>query len=154
MKKNVSVFFITAAASGIAVFLFSGVFAAPQAHAYAVGTSTASTSIGGSDYNVGSSLQNLVSPFTTFFQSLQWNSSASINLNGTPGTTWPVVNFTPVVEGALQGWLTTWFSEFDNWFYHLTGVQLSGIMFAILSVLSWVLRLTENVVNWLLGLFH
>jgi hypothetical protein len=151
MKKNVVMFFMAAVAGVIAVFLFLA--PAPQAYAYAVGAPVTSTS-GGGQYDLNSSFQNLISPFTNFFQNLQWSNTTSINTNGTPGGNWPVVNFTPIVSGAIQGWLTTWFTEFDNWFYHLTGVQLSRIVFAILSVLSWVLKLAENVVNWLLGLFH
>jgi hypothetical protein len=68
--------------------------------------------------------------------------------------TWPTVNLTPVLESTVQSTLSQWISEFDNWLYSVTGVQLSGILAAILGVFLWALRLAQQVVNWLLGLFH
>jgi hypothetical protein len=148
----------------IAIFIFSIVvvggifFVAPQAHAYAVGATTTSITSGanpiGSGYDFSNSLQSLISPFTEFINSLKWNNSTTINTNGAPGATSPTVNLTPVVASTVQNILSQWVSEFDNWFYGVTGVQLSGIMVAILGVITWALGLAQQAVNWLLGLFH
>ena len=67
---------------------------------------------------------------------------------------WPTVNVTPVLANTFQNTLSQWFSEFDAWFYSVTGVQLSGIMLALLNLFSWVLGLAQQAVNWLLGVFH
>ena len=145
------------------IFLFLVVLPAPRAHAYAIGsdlpvapTTSSLTTIGvsGGSYDVGSSLQNLVSPFTGFVDSLKLNGgSTTVNASGV-GFSWPTVNMTPVLEGTFQNTLSQWFSEFGAWFYSVTGVQLSGIMLALLNLFSWVLGLAQQVINWLLGLFH
>jgi hypothetical protein len=135
-----------------------------QAHAYAVGSvppnAGTDTSAGGSSYDFGSSLQNLVSPFTGFVNNLKFNNNTTINSSGASsavnGTsfTWPTVNMAPVLENTVQNTLSQWFSQFDNWLYGATGIQLSGIMVAILGVFSWALGLAQQAVTWLLGLFH
>ena len=61
---------------------------------------------------------------------------------------------TPVLESTFQNSLSQWFGEFNNWFYGISGVQLSGILIVILNLFSWVLGLAQQVVNWLLGVFH
>jgi hypothetical protein len=162
MKKNYVMFF------GAAVVCMIADFAASQAHAYAVGSvapevptpaSLATTSslsdsaAGGSSYNFGNSLQGLLSPFTGFINSLQLNNNTTANTNGV-SFTWPTVNMTPVLESTFQNTLSQWFNEFDVWFYSVTGVQLSGILVAILNLFSWVLGLAQQAVNWLLGVFH
>ena len=163
MKKIHVKSFATAVSGVIAVFVFSIVFAAPPARAYAVGSAPTDIAPGvttGGSYNFGTSLQNLISPFTGFVNSLKFNNNTTINVNdannmisGT-GFSWPTVNFAPVLESTVQNILSQWVSQFDNWFYGVTGVQLSGIMVAILGVFLWVLGLAQQVVNWLLGLFH
>jgi hypothetical protein len=167
MKKNALMFFRAAIIGVVAVFIFSavsiafGILAVPQAHAYAVG-STAPTGItsgagaaglGGSSYDIGNSLQVLVSPFTGFLNNLKLNNNTTINPGGM-GTTWPTVNMTPVVASSVQNILGQWIGEFDNWFYSVTGVQLSGILVVLLNLFSWALGLAQQAVNWLLGLFH
>jgi phage-related protein len=160
MSKNCVMFFQTAILGVIAVFLFI----APQAHAYAIGgaaptpvgtgVDSGSNNVAGSNYDIGSSFQNLISPFTGFINSLKMNNHTMVDTSGTPGTTWPAVNMTPVLETSVQNILSQWFHQFDNWFYSVTGVQLNGILVALLSLFSWALRLAQQVVNWLLGLFH
>jgi len=54
----------------------------------------------------------------------------------------------------VQNILSQWFGDFDNWFYGLTGVQLSGISLVVLNALSWTLALAQTVVSWFVGLFH
>jgi hypothetical protein len=153
-SKNCAMFFGTATIGVIAVFVFS----ASPAHAYAVGPATPST--GSGSYDFGSSLQNLTSPFTEFVNSLNWNNSTTTNPSGANGGingtnfAWPTVNITPVLESNVQNVLSQWLSQFDDWFYRTTGVQLSGIIVATLSLFSWALGLAQQVVNWLLGLFH
>ncbi len=160
-------FFGTAVVGMIAFFIFFGaIMPVSPAHAYAVGSVPTGVSAGasggtaGSNYNIGTSFQNLISPFTGFINGLKLNNNMTINPNGVSsgmnGTsfTWPTVNLTPVLESAVQNTLSQWFSQFDNWFYGVTGVQLSGIMVAILGVFSWALGLAQQAVNWLLSLFH
>jgi hypothetical protein len=162
--KNCAMFFGATIIGVIAIFIFfSATMLVSQAHAYAVGSVPSNvgtgTSAGGS-YDFGSSLQNLVSPFTGFVNSLKFNNNTTINPSGASsavnGTsfTWPTVNVAPVLESTVQNTLSQWFNQFDNWLYGATGVQLSGIMVAILGVFSWVLGLAQQAVNWLLGLFH
>jgi len=154
-QKNHVMFFGGAIVAAIAVFISSvALLGIPQAHAYAVGSVSTGTTVGvgaaGSNYDIGNSLQNLVSPFTGFINTLK--SNTMVGLNGT--TVSLPVNITPVVEGGVQNTVSQWFSDFGNWFYGVTGIQLSGITLAILNVLSWTLGLAQQVVNWLLGLFH
>ena len=145
-------FFGAAIVGVITVFVFLVAMPAPRARAYEVGSTT--TGVSGGSYDIGSSLQNLVSPFSGFINSLKFNESApTVNANGV-SFSWPTINATPVLENTFQNTLSQWFSEFDAWFYSVTGVQLSGIMLALLNLFSWVLGLAQQVVNWLLGLFH
>ncbi len=164
--KNRMMFFNSSIAAMVAVFIFSIIFfSAPQAHAYAVGsvpptnTETGGT-VGASSYNIGTSFQNLISPFTGFINNLKFNNNSPVNpsgmstgMNGT-SFTWPTVNLTPVLESTVQNTLSQWLSQFDNWFYNVTGVQLSGILVTILGIFSWALGLAQQAVNWLLRLFH
>lgn len=153
-RKNYMMFFGSAAIAGtIAVFIFFIIFAAPQAYAYAIG---GTSSAGISGYNFDNSLQNLISPFTNFMSNLAGGGNQSINVNGT-NVALPKVNVnisTSATSASIQNLLSQWVSEFDNWFYSVTGVQLSGIMVALLNLLLWVLGLAQQVVNWLVGLFH
>lgn len=164
MKKNRVMFFQTAILGVVAVFLFSAIIAAPQARAYAVGSVPSAqpagtevpgpaTGVSGSSYDIGTSLQNLISPFTGFINDLRWTSGTTLNPNGT-SFAWPTVNVTPVLESTFQNTLSQWFSQFSAWFYGISGVQLSGIFIALLNLFSWVLGLAQQVVNWLLGVIH
>jgi hypothetical protein len=154
--RGKSYFFLSAAALGaVAVFVFT----VANANAYAV--QSTGQPLGGqpsqapmptgvnSNYNFGGSFQNLISPFQNFFNSLQWNGSTTFQISPT-STMLPPITVSP----SLQNTLTDPFTQFDNWFYGLTGVRLSGIVVAILSIISWALGLVLAVVNWLLGLFH
>jgi hypothetical protein len=165
--KNYAMFFGAAIVGVIAIFVFFGaIMPVSQAHAYAIGSvptnigTRAGSSATGSSYDFGSSFQNLVSPFTGFVKSLKFNNNTTMNpsgmSNGINGTnfTWPTVNLASVLGNSVQNTLSQWFNQFDNWFYSVTGVQLSGIMVAILGVFLWALRLAQQAVNWLLGLFH
>jgi len=165
MERNCVISFATAICGVVAVFLFSIVVSAPQAHAYAVGSvptnvTPGATATAGASYDIGSSLQNLISPFTGFINSLKFNNNGTTNPSGmstgmnSASFTWPTINLTPVLVSSAQNILSQWLNEFDNWFYSMTGVQLSGIMVAILGVFLWALRLAQQAVNWLLGLFH
>ncbi len=143
MNRNASTSFTVVAISIFAIFIFS--FAsAPHAEAYAIGSDTP-----GNDYSVSTSFQNLLSPFDGFIEDLQGSNNVSISLPAA-STTLPSLNISSGLKNILVGWLT----EFDNWFYGLTGVRLSGIFFVLLNAILWCLHLAEDVVNWLLGLFH
>lgn len=134
-------------------------FAVPQgAMAYAIGAPSAfggfSSAPGGGtgNYNFGSSLKNLLAPFTGFLNSLQ--GATTINTNGAPGSMPPpnmnVIGGSSQVQTTITGWLT----EFDDWIYTKTGIRLSGIVYVFLSILQWVLNLVLGIVGWLLGFFR
>lgn len=174
IKNRITFFGGTAIVGLVAIFIFSvgftdAILTAPQAHAYAIGSappagsvssmpSTPSmpiiNSINSTDYNFdfGNSFQNLVSPFTSFIDSLKWNNTTFNASGGTSAL--PTINLTPTLESGIQNTFSQWLSEFDNWFYGISGVQLSGIFYALLSVTAWALGLAQQVVNWLLGFFH
>ncbi len=165
--KNRAMFFGAAIVGMIAIFIiFGAMMPVPQAHAYAVGSvpagipTAASGGTASTSYNIGASFQNLISPFTGFINGLKFNNNTTINPNGLGGGmngtnfTLPTVNLTPILESTVQKTLSQWFGQFDNWIYSMTGVQLSGISLVILEAFSWVLGLAQQVVNWLLGLFH
>lgn len=103
-------------------------------------------------YNFGSSIQNLLAPFTGFLNNLR--GTTTINTNGAPGYTPPsdlnMSGSAPQIQSVITGWLT----EFDNWVYANTGIRLSGIVYVFLNILQWVLNLAIGIVNWLLGLFR
>ena len=145
MKKNAVIFFCAVIVNLIAVFLFLAT--PPQAHAYAM-----SSAVGG-NYNIGDSFQGLISPFSGFIDNLKWNNNTTINVGGT-SSTWPTVKMTPVLQSGVQNILGQWFGDFDNWFYGLTGVQLSGISLVVLNALLWTLALAQTAVSWFVGLFH
>ena len=148
-------FFGTEIVGTVTVFLFSGIVTAPQAHAYAVDPSAGTditTGVNNTNYDVGGSLQNLVSPFSAFINQLKWSDTTG-NANGT-NFTLPTVNLTPVLQSTFENALSQWLNEFDTWFFSVTGVQLSGIVIALLSLFAWALGLAQQVVSWLLGLFH
>jgi hypothetical protein len=144
MKKNVHVFFIVGTASVAGVFIFF-VGATPRAHAYEI----SSTAAVGGNYDVGGSLQNLISPFKGFINDLQWTNSTPIDLHLT-STPLPPLNIAGVLENIARQYL----SQFNTWFAQSTGIQLSGIVLLVLNVISWTLHAAQDLVNWLLGLFH
>jgi hypothetical protein len=150
--RGKSFLFFSAATVMVGAFFILGL---QDAHAYAIpSTSTSQPMIStgvNSDYNFSGSLQNLFSPFQGFFQSLQWNTSATTDIDINPTSTpIPAINISP----SLQNNLTQPFTDFDNWFYGLTGFRLSGLVVAVLSGLSWALGIAKGIVDWLLGLFH
>jgi hypothetical protein len=157
-KKNDMVFLGGTVVVAIAVFISFGIFAAPRsARAYAVGavtTNAATAGATGGDYNIGGSLQNLISPFTGFVNSLKFNNNMTINTGGTVQSYPTVVNLTPAISNGARNIMSQWLSQFDNWFYGVSGVRLSGIFYVILNALAWTLGLAQRAVNWLLGLFH
>jgi hypothetical protein len=145
MKKNRMMFFGVTAV--IAVFIL---FAAAHADAYALSPVPSSTA---NAYNADNSFENLFSPFTGFFKNLQWSNNTTINIASTSAG-WPTVNVAPGLQSGLAGVLSRWGTEFNNWFYKLTGVELSGISYVLLNAIAWTLGLAQGVVRWLLGLFH
>lgn len=142
--------------SMVAVFIFFvgvGIFLAapmPQARAYAVGPLPSSTT---NNYNPTNSLENLFAPFTNFVENLVGSNKTTINVGGGPSS-YPTVNLAPDLTSGAQNFFSRWVSEFDNWVYAKTGVQLSGIFVVLLDATSWTLGLAQEVVKWLLGLFH
>lgn len=161
IKNRVMFFGGTAIVGVIAVFIFAVAFAgAPHAHAYTISSEPpADTNAGTGSYDAGNSLQNLVSPFTNFFSNLKWdnnaNNTTTINPGGPMIPAYPTTsNLTPTLENGIQSVVSGWLSQFNSWFYSVTGVQLSGIFYVLLNAIAWTLGLAQQVVNWLLGLFH
>jgi hypothetical protein len=148
--KDRMMFFGAAIVGVIAVFVVYSPVAVLRARAYAVGTTPADTSTGG--YDFGSSLKNLVSPFTGFINNLKLNNN-SINAGSEAIRSGPIINTNPAVSGA-QNILVQWLSQLDDWIYQKSGVRLSGIFLVLLNTISWTLGIAQQAVNWLLGLFH
>ncbi|HUC01728.1 MAG TPA: hypothetical protein VMA75_02385 [Candidatus Paceibacterota bacterium] len=123
---------------------------APQVRAYAVGPLPSSTT---NNYSPTNSLENLFAPFTNFVQNLAGSSHTTINVGG-GSASYPTVNLAPDLTHGAQNFLSQWLGEFDNWVYAKTGVHLSGIFVVLLNAISWTLGLAQEVVRWLLGLFH
>lgn len=150
-------FFVVAISGMLAVIIFSGVIVlAPQARAYAVGAVSTDTTTGTgttSGYNFGDSLQGLISPFTGFISNLKLNNNTTIDA-GAQTPTHSTVNVAPAVDGGIQNTVSQWLGQFDNWFYGVSGVRLSGIFYVLLNALAWTLGLAQRVVDWLLGLFQ
>jgi hypothetical protein len=172
-------YFATATISVIAVFLFLAATPVPQARAYAIGANgqngiSSQPLVGGgngaagSSYNVGNSLQGLVSPFTGFINSLKWTNNTSLHINNTPvnvnintvlgvnnaSSGIPTITMTPISQIDVQNMFSQWLGAFDNWFYGVTGIQLDGALTVVLNVFSWAFGLAWQGVNWLLGLVH
>ena len=164
IKNRMMFFGGTAIVGVVGVFVFSAVvfvgavFAAPQAHAYAIGSEPISITPGATmnngSYDFGSSLQNLISPFTKFIGNLKWNNSTMINVSGGTSVSSVGNDITSAVSSQGQNMLGQWLSQCNNWIYEKTGIQLSGIFYVLLNAIAWVLGLAQQVVNWLLGLFH
>jgi len=137
----------------VVVFVSLGFLTAAQAHAYAVVSVATDTGTPSGSYDIGGSLQNLISPFTGFFNNLKFNSNTTIAPSNQAQTA-PVTDLTPTVTNDAQNILSQWLGEFDNWFYGVSGVRLSGIFYVLLNAIAWTLGLAQQVVNWLLGLFR
>ncbi len=151
MRGKSFLFFSTAILGMAAIFIIS---APNNAKAYAISSTgqplgaQSSASAGTStnfdgNYDFNGSFQNLISPFKSFFNNLSWNTSTVINIHPT-STILPPVNITPGVQNI--------FIQFDNWFYSLTNIRLSGFAAIILSGLSWTLGVAKGIADWLLGL--
>ncbi len=141
MNKIFSVFLATvasgAATIALAVFLFSPLRAA----AYAVGPAVPSAPTG--SYDLGSSLGNLISPFSNFFNNIKnTNGTVSIgggSVNGAPSGVTISVNTQPYIN------------QFDSWFYGFTGVHIEGFTNAAVHFFQWSFTTADAVVVWIAG---
>jgi len=168
MRKICATHFATATISVIAVFLFLAAAPVPQARAYAVANDGSSSGTVGSGYDIGSSFQGLISPFTGFINSLKWSNTTSLQLNNTPvnvninsvigvnnsSSGISTITITHISQTDVENTFSQWFGEFDNWFYGVTGIQLNGALTVVMNVFSWTFGLAWQGVNWLLGLVH
>jgi hypothetical protein len=118
-----------------------------KANAYAVPSSgaqsSATSSTLDSSYDANNSFQNLISPFQNFFENLQSTNSSSVDIYPT-STMVPPINITPGVQNI--------FTQFNDWFYGLTGFRLSGLVVVVLTGLSWILGIAKGISDWLLAL--
>lgn len=108
------------------------------------GPSTAATSLN-ANYDFNGSFQNLISPFESFMRSLQWNNSTNIMVHPI-STSVPPTNITPGLQNA--------FTQFDNWFYALTNIRLSGFFAVIATSILWILEIAKGIADWLLRLIR
>ncbi|MDR3581848.1 MAG: hypothetical protein P4L67_01070 [Candidatus Pacebacteria bacterium] len=145
MDKRYPVFLATAAsgttALALAIFLFSPL----KVHAYAVGPVTPSASSSSSsssiqNYDFGSSFQNLISPFTGFFNGLQ-SSGGVISVGGGTGST--AVTVTVDTRPYV--------SQFDSWFYGYTGVHIESFTNAVMNFFGWLFSALGSAAVWLSG---
>lgn len=144
MNKFPRMFFaVTASSATVAtmlsvVFLFSPV----RTEAYATGpvtpsassSSLASTSNG---FDLAGSLKGLISPFTSFFNSIQTtgNTISIAAGNATSGVT-VTVDATPYIN------------QFDTWFYGFTGVNIQVYTTAIHHFFVWLFGALGGIVTW------
>ena len=138
MQKNWRLLFLAVAFTVFATRIFLPII---NARAYVVGSSG---NAGATDYSFNSSLQNLFSPFQQFFNNLKGSNNTTIDIHPVAGSWAQPISLLPIIQ--------QWFSQFDDWFYHLTNVRLSGFLVMILSVFAWVLGLAKGATDWLLGL--
>lgn len=131
--------FVAAAIALVTAFSFSSV--AP-AHAYSINgqqpAAPAMPAIGN-----GSSGIDLAQPFVNFFQSL-----------GSVGKISVPTSINSAVSQGVKTQAQGFWDQFDTWLYGVAGFHISGLLTAILSILSWILGIVKSAVDWLLGLIH
>ncbi len=126
----------------VVVGLFMGIILvaiAGQAHAYSVNSSVAGqSSLNNPDFT------QLFTPVQNFFNSIRSVQGTQLvpRLNTTNLIALPPL---PTAPGLLQGIL----EQFDAWFYGIAGFHILELFAIILSALSWILRIVQNIVNWL-----
>ncbi len=108
-------------------------------HAYSTGSGPAMPAAPDLTSGNGSSLDNLLSPFSNFVNSMRSNNNVSIPLRSIP-----------TVATNPQ----SVFQSIDDWFMRTIGVSLSTLLHDILTILAWILNFAKRVVDWLLSLFH
>jgi hypothetical protein len=125
----------------LAIITVAFIFSPSRAAAYEVGPTEPSSSSQSGSYDFGSSFQNLVSPFTNFFNSIQSSGgTVSISANSTiPGATISV-NTQPYVN------------QFDSWFYGFTGIHIESFTNAAVHFFVWLFGALAGVVTWIAGL--
>lgn len=131
--------FLAVASCVVAIFVLR---APDTAYAYAIGSTTGTSTGFNTTYDFNGSFQNLILPFKSFFNSLQLNTSTTINIHPT-SVVMPPINITPVAQNI--------FSQLDNWFYGLTHIQLSGLFTGIYNGILWILGILNGIVNWIWG---
>jgi hypothetical protein len=137
--------FLAVTASGATMIALAALVVSPlRAEAYAVGgpvaPSAQSNDLSGavSTYDFGSSFQNLVSPFTNFFNSMQ-SSGGVISIGGgnaAPGVT-VNVNTQPYVN------------QFDSWFYGFTGVHVEAFINVVIHFFEWLFVVLNGIIVWI-----
>ena len=127
---------------------FGLLFSLNAAYAYPAGSGGAPASSSG--VTIGSSFQTLIAPFENFFQNLANSIGSQSVLGGGSATTpprLPTFNFNNIQNVNLQ----TLVQEIDQWFSNL---NLMKVVTVVLNAILWVLWITQQFVQWLLGLVH
>jgi hypothetical protein len=139
--------FLAVTASGATMIALAVFIVSPlRAEAYSVGpiepsTGTSSDAVVGS-YDFGSSFQNLISPFTNFFNSMQSTGGVISVGGGTAASGVTVsVNTQPYVN------------QFGSWFYGFTGVHIEAFINGVINFFGWLLGVLNGVIVWIAGLF-
>ena len=160
MNKLFSTFFAVAVSGATMIALAIVIISPLRADAYAVGGSSAplpvlnsgiSSGSGSSgtigSYDFGSSFQNLVSPFTNFFNSMQSSGGNSgtgvVSVGG--GSAAPGVTISVDTQPYIN--------QFDAWFYNITGVHIEGFTNFVIHFFGWLFGVLGGIIIWIAGLF-
>jgi hypothetical protein len=117
---------------------------APSSDA-AASVDASSTAGPAQNYNFNNSLQNLISPFQNFFNSVKVTGNIPFNIN-TGSNTSPNISIGVDYQQYIN--------QFNTWFYGATGVQIQGLTSGVVSFFSWVFAAANAAVNWIAGLAH
>ncbi len=108
------------------------------------------TSTGGAS-NVGAGgLNDLISPFNNFINSVNSVGTSAIHVAPPSSFTAPITPSNGFLrEGARNG-----LQAVDNWTHQTFGFPVSNIFLGFLHIFSWMLGAVKGGVDWVLGLFQ
>ena len=115
------------------------------ARAYPIGSTSPAPSV----VTLGTSFQTLVAPFAAFFESLSGSIGSQSVLGGSPASPPPTPSFNFNNIQNVNPHIVL--DQVDRWFMQNS---FSQIVTFVLSAIVWVLWLTQQFVQWLLGLIH
>jgi hypothetical protein len=136
--------------AGIVGFATIAFFGLARAHAYALPGTTGATPMNATaSFNYGgwwesSTWQNLAAPFQNFTHSLQ--SIGTINL----GITSTMSVFSDTASQSAHGV----FEQFDSWLAGIIGFHINQIITVALQLISWLLGIVKNGIDWALSWIH
>lgn len=141
MNKPSSVF-LAVAVSGATTIALAAILVLPlRAQAYAIGPVAPGAMSSGSidSYDFGNSFQNLVSPFTNFFNNIKNVGGSTFSVGGgsiAPGVT---------INISAQPYV----AQFEAWFYRVTGIHIDGYVVIAIRFFGWLFGVLDGIVVWL-----